>query len=99
MSLTIKLSKPISAHGSDVDTLELREPTAGDVMELGYPFIAMVGDEGGGTGIEMRPKVVARYVALLGKIPPSSIAKMEVSDLMACQAAVMGFFVETAASN
>lgn len=36
--VTIQLTKPITAHDKEVSDLTLREPTAGDVMECGYPL-------------------------------------------------------------
>jgi len=93
MSTVIPLTKPIPAHGEEISSLTLRDPSSEDVMDLGYPFLVQVGDSGT-TGLEMRPKVVARYVSKLGQIPLSSVGKLDIPDLMKCQAAVMGFFGE-----
>ena len=94
--MIVTLSKPITAHGEETQELELREPTAKDVMELGYPYLVVQSDDG--QGVELRPKVVARYVVRLAKIPMSSVEQLAISDLSALQAIVMGFFGQDAAA-
>jgi len=87
---TVPLSKPIKAHGEEVEVLELREPTAEDAIEVGTPFLIIVGD--GENKIEIRNKVVAKYISLLAKIPLSSVNQLSLPDLQLAQAAVLGFF-------
>ena len=87
----VPLTKPIQAHGAELAELELAEPSAEDIMELGYPFLV---HQGG--AIELRPKVVAQYVVRLGKVPLPSVKKLHPADLQACTAEVMGFFGESA---
>lgn len=89
--MKVTLSKPIKAHGEEVCELELTEPTAKDVMELGYPYLMVPNDEGD-TGIELRPKVAGRYISRLAKIPMSSVEQMAIADLQQLQGTVMGFF-------
>lgn len=91
MSATVKLSKPIQAHDQQVTELVLREPTVEDVMELGYPFL-VVPNDAEGSGVELRPKVVAKYVVRLAQVPMSTVKAMTLGDLSACQAVVMDFF-------
>lgn len=90
MSAIIKLSKPVKAHGEEIDEIELREPTSEDAMEEGYPYLVHGGDSG--AAFELRPKVVAKYVVRLGKVPMSTVKAMSIADLQACQAVVLGFF-------
>ncbi|RJG06246.1 phage tail assembly protein [Noviherbaspirillum cavernae] len=89
--MKIRLSKPIIAHGAEVSELDLADPTSEDVMELGYPYLVVPSDTDD-TGIELRPKVVGRYVSRLAKIPMSSVKQMAIADLQQMQGVVMGFF-------
>lgn len=89
----VPLSKPIKAHDEELSQLTLREPTTEEVMEEGYPFL-VVTSKTGDSGVELRPKVVARYVMKLSGIPLSSVKQLSVPDLQRCQVAVMGFFGE-----
>lgn len=91
MSITVPLSKPINAHGESVIELELREPGGEDLMDIGYPYIVVQSDTGG-QGVELRPKVVARYVSKLAQIPMSSVKQIGLADLQKLQGVVMGFF-------
>lgn len=94
MSSVIKLDKPIQAHGKEVTELELREPTTEEVMEEGYPYLIVQGN-GGVSGVQLQPKVVARYVMRLAAIPMPSVKQMSIGDLQSAQAVVMGFFGQT----
>lgn len=90
----VKLTKPIAAHGEQITEVTLREPTAEDVMEIGYPYLIVTGDDKS-EAIELRAKIVGRYVVKLGKIPLSSVKEMSVPDLQTMQAVVMNFFGQT----
>ena len=89
----ITLTKAIQAHGKELTELELREPTTEEVMEEGYPYLVVQGN-GGVSGVQLQPKVVARYVMRLAGIPLSSVKQLSVQDLQKAQAVVMGFFGE-----
>ncbi|GJH05036.1 phage tail assembly protein [Paraburkholderia terrae] len=88
--MKVTLSKAISAHGEDMTELDMREPTAEDVMELGFPYLVVQSDDG--QGVELRPKVAGRYISRLAKIPMSSVKQMAVGDLSKLQGLIMGFF-------
>lgn len=90
-SRVVDLTKPVTAHGQTLTQLELSEPTAEDIMELGYPFLVHQGGS-----IELRPKVVGQYVVRLAKVPMPTVKQLSISDLQACTAEVMGFFGESA---
>lgn len=93
------LSSSIQAHGEEITELDLREPTAEDVIALGYPYLIIISDDDG-QAMEIRPKVIARYVAKLAGIPPSAINKVTPGDFSRLTGAVMGFFgVEAEASS
>lgn len=91
MSTKIKLSKPITAHGQEVDEIELREPGVEDIGDMGYPFLVVQSDDDT-QAIEMRPKVVQKYICVLAGLNMAAVKSMAISDFMACQRAVMGFF-------
>ncbi len=84
--MKIELTKPITAHGGEVHELELREPTAEDVMVCGYPLT--IGD-GEATPVA---DTIGKLIARLGGIPPSSVKQMSVLDFNACMGAILGFF-------
>ncbi|MEJ8324389.1 MULTISPECIES: phage tail assembly protein [Kosakonia] len=84
------LTKPIQAHGETISVLELREPTGKDVRELGFPYVTT-----GDAGVRLDAGVVAKYIARLGNIPPSSVDTMSPADLNTISWEVAGFFLGT----
>lgn len=89
---TVPLKKPIIAHGEEVSELTFRDPTPEDVMEIGTPQLLLPSADGESVGIEIRAKVVGKYISRLGAIPLSSVKAMGLGDFMRCQGVVMGFF-------
>lgn len=87
----ITFSKPIKAHGEDVTEVELREMTGDDVMEIGFPYLIIIGDDDE-QAMQLRPKVIAKYVSKLGGIPPSSLKGISPVDFNGMTGVVMGFF-------
>lgn len=87
---TVKLSKPIMAHGEELQVLTMREPTTEDMIELGQPFLIIMGD--GENGLRFQPKIIAQYIVRLAGIPMSSVKALARNDFSEAQAAVMGFF-------
>jgi len=85
-AVTIALSKPITAHGAEVDQLSLREPNAGDVMECGYP-LGMQDD----LAIPQAAPI-GRLIARLAGIPPSSVKQLAMPDYNRAMGVVLGFF-------
>lgn len=98
MTTVLKLSKPIMAHDEELTELKLREPTVEEVMDIGYPFIVLMQD-GQDTAIDLRPKVVVRYISKLAGIPMSSAKSMSLSDLTEAQNEIMGFFGQEIAAQ
>lgn len=84
--MRIELTRPIQAHGQEVTALELREPTAGDIMECGYPLA--IGDG------EAKPQadVVGRLIARLAGVPPSAVKAMSMADFQTAMGVILGFF-------
>jgi len=90
---TVYLESPITIKGSKTSLLVLRKPVLADVIELSYPYLAIMRDDE--TCIEFRAKVVARYISRLASIPMSAVLCMSIPDLQACQAVIQGFFGRT----
>lgn len=88
--ITFPLTKAIRAHGKDVEELTLREPTTKDDMEIGQPFLIIMGD--GDTGIRIQQKVVAQWIVRLAGIPMSSVEQLARPDFSGLQAVVLSFF-------
>ena len=53
-TVTVPLSKAITAHGEEVTALVLRPPVTKDLIELGLPTLVIPSADGGETGIEIR---------------------------------------------
>lgn len=92
MSVTVPLKHPVTAHGEEVGELTLREPTTKDIMEIGLPTLLVPSSDGQSVGVEIRQKVVGRYVSRLAQIPMSSVESLNPGDFARCSAAVMDFF-------
>lgn len=86
--MKVALSKPVKQGDEEIRELTLREPTAGDVMECGYPLT--IGDG------EATPNaaVVGKLIARLAGVPPSVVKQLAVHDFQACLGVVLGFFGE-----
>lgn len=89
MSVTVPLRRPIEAHGETVTSITLREPLGGDIARIGMPVNVI------GVGGHVDTAVVAAYIAELGGIPPSSVAKLSAADFLALTTEVVDFFADT----
>lgn len=90
---TVKLTKPITAHGEEISEVIMREPVPKDLMELGSPMLMVPSADGKNAGIEIRMGVLGRYISRLGSIPMSSVEAMSVADFTACQAVITPFLL------
>lgn len=97
--VTIKLGKPVKAHGEDITELVLREPDVSDTLDLGMPFA--IDASGDSSEIVFRTPVIARYAVRLAGVPMGTIKSLSINDWLAVQGAVQGFFgrSDDAASN
>ena len=86
MENTVTLKKPIQAHGELVTKLSFREPTCDDIVACGYPL-----QMGGDTATPL-PGPIAKYIARLGGVPPSSVKSMSVQDFSSCMQVILPFF-------
>lgn len=91
MSQTVKLITPITAHDEEISELTFREPTTKDTIEIGLPTLIIISEDKS-TGVEVRQKVVAKYISKLCGIPKSSVECLSLTDFSACTKVVMGFF-------
>lgn len=91
-AVTVKLSKPLRAHGEDLTEITLRAPIAKDVMEIGSPQLLLPAVDGATVAIEVRARLIGQYIVRLAGIPLSSVQSMELTDFMKCQGEIMGFF-------
>lgn len=86
-----KLSKPIEADGETVSILTIREPSTEDIIECGNPvsFDPMKSPP----TITPDDVRMAKMIARLAGIPPSSLKKMAPKDFLALQWVVVPFFM------
>lgn len=89
---TVLLSKPVQAHGKEVDTLTFREPRGLDISQCGIPFALLPGKDGEGEVIQPDAAALRKMMSRLAGVPPSSIDMLTAGDWMRCMGAVMGFF-------
>jgi len=82
------LRKPIPAHGEDISTLEIREPTGGDIISIGV--IAVINDDGN-MSFDMAKS--ARMLSRLSSVPVSSIERMAPNDLISATWIIAPFFI------
>ncbi|MEH6412822.1 phage tail assembly protein [Pseudomonas sp. CGJS7] len=95
MKEIIPLSEPIQAHGEEVIQLELRRPTGVEIRQIkGLPY-KMDKDE----SITLDMDVAAKYIAVCGQIPPSSVNLLAPYDLNNAAWAVAGFFLTPASAK
>jgi hypothetical protein len=87
---TVKLNRPVAAHGDQIDALTFREPMGEDIEACGYPFT--VGGTTENPVISPIAPVLSKYMVLLGGVPASTIKKLSAPDWNACATAVLGFF-------
>jgi len=89
MKEVIPLSKTIQAHGEDVTQLELRRPTVVEVRQLkALPYRLDAED-----AVSLDMDVAAKYIAVCGHIPPSSVNQLDISDLNTAAWVVARFFL------
>jgi hypothetical protein len=88
----IQLVRPIAVKGHQVSELSLRNITASDVYEIGFPMLVF--DTGDSTlkAMEFRPKVVFDYIARLSGVPLATVKTMAMDDLAKCHKFVLAFF-------
>ncbi|WEL56714.1 phage tail assembly protein [Pseudomonas kermanshahensis] len=94
MKEVIKLSAPIKAHDEEVTQLELRRPTVVEVRKLkSLPYKIDAED-----AVAVDMDVAAKYIALCGHIPSSSVDQLDLADLNNAAWKIVGFFMKPASA-
>jgi hypothetical protein len=86
----MKLSKVVKNGEEEITEITLREPTGDEVIEFGLPFLIIPSDDD--SAIDIRMKVVKKYIVTLGGFPPSVVGKLSPKDLTDLMGEVLGFF-------
>lgn len=94
--ITIKLDSPVMHGDKELTSLTLRKLRTGDIVKTGYPYSTGLGDNDEIT-VNIKPKTIAKYIVLLGNVPPSVVDKLDFADFNKCQAEIMTFFGKSAA--
>lgn len=79
VAISIKLSKPIMAHGEELEEVKLREPTVNDFMRSGYPVLITISMDGGVT-FAIDAQKMTPMISNIAGIPPSSVRMLKTSD-------------------
>lgn len=86
-----KLNKPITAHGAEVAELDLREPTGQEIIDIGFPYLIVIGDDDE-QSMRIQVKTVAKYISKLAAIPPSAVSTLSPNDISQLAGVVLSFF-------
>lgn len=87
-----KLSAPIQAHGEEVSSITLRRPTVPECRAIkALPYII---DKEESVTLDL--EVAAKYIAVCGAIPQSSVNQLDLHDLNNLAWTVAGFFLTPA---
>lgn len=80
---TVKLKRPVPAHGGDVSELTIREPVAEDLDRTEL------------VGLASPTQILRSVLAACAGVPPSTIGALSIPDLLSCQEALsdLGFTV------
>lgn len=89
MSITVQLTRPVIAHGTEINELVLREPSGDDVIQCGYPLQI---SDGGAVPI---PNNIAKLAVKMAGVPLSTIKALNAVDFNAVVGGVLGFFGES----
>lgn len=94
-NVKVPCTPPIVGHGGPITEIEIREPTLGDIMDLGEPFAYSQTPSGQVFATEVTSTVRAYYERCL--VSPSDPLVVEQASLKtgrAVKAAILGFFRE-----
>ena len=89
--MIVKLTKPVTSYGEEISEITLREPTTEDIIEMGLPTLIVITDDDK-PAVEIRQKVIAKYISKLGSVPIATVKSLAPADFSSCSSAVMGFF-------
>jgi cytochrome c1 len=74
---TFKLTKPITVPGHEAKELRLREPTTGDLIDIGLPS---------------DHSVMGEYISALAAVPPIVVKALALPDFFIISQAISDFF-------
>lgn len=87
-TIKYKLTTPITNNvGEEIDTLEIRHPTAEDLIKLNYPYVINQDEEP-----VFNAKKVYEYLSLLSGEVPSTCKKLNFRDVEKFKYFLIGFF-------
>lgn len=89
--LKIFLRKAIPANGEDVMELTFREPTGGDIDQVGNPVLLDL-FSGETVKISFDARIMTNMMSRLAAVPPSSIRKMHPKDWNTAAYSLVNFF-------
>lgn len=94
-----KLTRPIKAHGEEVDELHLNRPTPAQCRRIGRMPYVVTNPETGAFSPDL--SVISTYLSVCCAIPPSAVDQLELMDLNQLAWAVCSFFTtpESSASS
>ena len=88
--VVIELRSPIKIAGETIKKITFREPTGGDLIQIGEKWPVNIDWT---TGIVTpNPEIMANVMSVLAAVPPSTIDAMDAEDWSTCAHALMGFF-------
>ncbi|MCI6938536.1 MAG: phage tail assembly protein [Succinatimonas hippei] len=81
------LDTPIRKADIEITELELREPTADDLIKLGYPYVLNQNEEA-----VFVPKIIYNWLSTLSNEPPSVIKKIPFNKVEEFKYRLFAFF-------
>jgi hypothetical protein len=83
--VTIKLAKPITAHGETLNELKLRAPTVAEMRVSGQPYRVLP------NGVQADYAACAQLLQVICAIPPSAVNQLDASDFDEAAMVLVGF--------
>lgn len=91
--ITVKLQKPVMAHGDEISELVFREPTGGDIERVGNPVNIDPWSGGDRPRMTFDSKSMTQMMGLLALVPPSTIRQLHPQDWNTAAWALANFFM------
>lgn len=98
-TVEIRLDEPIADHGGAIRSVRVREPRAGDILDIGDPMVYARSPDGALIAVENDEKV-RKFIERLTlddqgrQIDPLILATGSASDLIRIREAVLDFFTQ-----
>lgn len=89
--MKFELKKEIEVRGEKISSLELREPTGGDMIDSGFPFdLSLTAEKDLRT--HYNTQAVSSLIVRLCNIPASSVRQIAPGDLLKLSGLLQSFF-------